>query len=99
MGGNPMRETLNIIPTKSGEHYYLDEEGNYWREYVFVTNATSYDVVKDKNDSKEAMKTIRKDYDPFTNQVVEFNNYRDKIYDEIWGGKHKYEDGSYEGHL
>ncbi len=41
-------------------------------------------LVKDKNDSKEAMKTIRKDYDPFTNQVVEFNNYRDKIYDEIF---------------
>lgn len=49
-GGDPARETLNIVPTKDGKNYYLDDDGEYWREYVFVTNATSYDVVKDKND-------------------------------------------------
>lgn len=50
MGGDTQRETLNIIPTKDGKTYYLDQDGEYWREYVFVTNATSYDTVKDKND-------------------------------------------------
>lgn len=49
-GGNPLRETLNVIPTKDGGSYYLDEEGNYWRAYVFVTDATSYDKVEKPDD-------------------------------------------------
>lgn len=49
-GGDPLRETLNVIPTKDGKAYFLDEEGNYWREYVFVTDATSFDRVEKPDD-------------------------------------------------
>ena len=49
-GGNPERETLNVIPTKDGNSYHVDADGNYWREYVFVTDATSYDKVEKPDD-------------------------------------------------
>lgn len=45
-GGDPERETLNVIPAKDGKPYYKDEDGNYWRSYKFITGATSYDKVE-----------------------------------------------------
>lgn len=45
-GGDPERETLNVIPTVEGRPYYLDSCGDYWRSYIFVTDATSYDTVE-----------------------------------------------------
>ena len=41
-------------------------------------------VIKDKNDSKEVMNIIKKDYKAFQDDVVSFNTYRDKVYDEIF---------------
>ena len=32
-GGNPERETLNIIPAKDGKAYFVDSKGEYWRSY------------------------------------------------------------------
>ena len=46
-GGDPERETLNVIPTKDGEACYVEAKGDYWRSYVFITDATSYDQVED----------------------------------------------------
>lgn len=45
-GGDPERETLNVIPTKDGRPYYLDSQGQYWRAYKFNIDATSYDQVE-----------------------------------------------------
>lgn len=45
-GGDPERETLNVILAKDGEPYYRDSLGDYWRSYKFITNATSYDKVE-----------------------------------------------------
>lgn len=45
-GGDPERETLNVIPAVDGKPYYLDSKGDYWRSYIFVTDATSYDQVE-----------------------------------------------------
>ena len=35
-GGDPMRETMNVMPTKQGENYYSDSDGGAWRVYTFV---------------------------------------------------------------
>ena len=35
-GGNPDRETLNVIPTKNGESFFVDSEGKYWKCYAFT---------------------------------------------------------------
>lgn len=45
-GGDPERETLNIIPTTSGRSFYVSETGEYWRGYVFIENAKTYDIVE-----------------------------------------------------
>lgn len=45
-GGDPERETLNVIPAYDGKPYYRDSYGDYWRSYKFITDATSYDVVE-----------------------------------------------------
>jgi Ser/Thr protein kinase RdoA (MazF antagonist) len=45
-GGDPERETLNIIPTIDGKSFYKTDEGNYWRAYVFIENAQTYQIVE-----------------------------------------------------
>lgn len=45
-GSIPDREALSLIPSKSGDWYYHDEEGNYWRLYLFIKKHRSYDIVK-----------------------------------------------------
>ena len=49
-GGDVERETLNLVMTKDGLPYYVDEDGEYWRVYLFIENATCYDMVKDEED-------------------------------------------------
>ncbi len=49
-GGEPLRETLNIIPTKDGEFYYVDEENDYWRSYHFIDGAYSLEAVENPED-------------------------------------------------
>ena len=34
-GGDPMRETLNVIKTKDGKNFYLSEEGKCYAEAVY----------------------------------------------------------------
>ena len=45
-GGDPDRETLNVIKSRDGLNYYMDEDGEYWRLCKFVTNSLSYDKVE-----------------------------------------------------
>ena len=35
------RKVLELVPTKDGKLYYRTPEGNYWRVYVLIENATS----------------------------------------------------------
>lgn len=53
-GGDPMRETLNVIPAKDGLPYFVDEDGEYWRAYIFVTDASSYDMAESLDDFYES---------------------------------------------
>ena len=46
-GGNPDREALSLVYTKTGESYYYDKKsGGSFRVYVFITDAVSYQVVE-----------------------------------------------------
>lgn len=49
-GGDPERETLNIISTKDGENYYKDSYEEYWRIYTFIEDAVSFDAVEKPDD-------------------------------------------------
>ncbi len=52
-GGDPMRECLTLIRTKDNKAYYSDGE-NYFRMYVFIENATSYQSVREPQDFYES---------------------------------------------
>ena len=45
-GGDPERETLNVIPAVGWKPYYIDSTGDYWRSYKFITDASTYDLVE-----------------------------------------------------
>ena len=45
-GGNPDRETLSYIKTKSGKKYFEDSEGQPWRCYNFIADSLCYQAVE-----------------------------------------------------
>lgn len=45
-GGNPKRETLQVIHTRDGQNYYKGEDGFSYRMYYFITDASCYDTVE-----------------------------------------------------
>lgn len=49
-GGDPARETLNVIPTKDGKLYYLDADGNYWRAYDFIEDTVTLQQARTPHD-------------------------------------------------
>lgn len=57
-GGDPLRETLNLISTKEGMDYYVDSDGNYWRSYLFISGATCYDTVEKPEDFYQSAKAF-----------------------------------------
>jgi len=46
-GGDPARETLNLVLARDGRCYCRDDDGEYWRTYLFIEGARTYDVVED----------------------------------------------------
>ena len=46
-GGDPLRETLTLIPTRDGQWYAKTPEDEMFRMYRFVGGTTSYQVVED----------------------------------------------------
>ena len=61
-GGDPERETLNVIRTVNGDNFLKDEDGDFWRMYIFIENATSFDMVRTPED--------------FYNSAVSFGNFQ-----------------------
>lgn len=47
VGGDPDRETLNLIPALDGEYMHRSHDGGYWRAAIFIEGAQTYDRVQD----------------------------------------------------
>ncbi len=45
LGGDEKRETLTLVPTIDGKYFIKTDEGEYWRAYLFIENACTYEVV------------------------------------------------------
>jgi Ser/Thr protein kinase RdoA (MazF antagonist) len=45
-GGDPERETLTLIPTRTGQLYHTTPEGDYWRSYRFVDGVRTFQQVE-----------------------------------------------------
>lgn len=57
-GGNPDRETLNLVKTKEGNSFYVDSQGHYWRMYLFIEGATCYNLVEKPEDFYQSGKAF-----------------------------------------
>ena len=67
-GGDPMRETLNVVPTLSGSTCYLDAEGGAWRVYDFVEGTVCLQQVGCESDFRTVAETLGK----FQNQLADY---------------------------
>ena len=56
--GDLERETLNLVPTKDGKIYYQDSNGNSWRMYLFISDATCYNLVEKPEDFYQSGKAF-----------------------------------------
>ena len=58
MSGEPdfSRRVLTLIPVRNGLFYHHDEQGNYWRAYLFIEKAKTYDAVESAGQAFEAAK-------------------------------------------
>ncbi len=53
-GHDPDRETLNLIPSRSGRWFHRTQGGEYWRAYRFVGNAHILNVASQPEQAFEA---------------------------------------------
>ncbi len=53
-GGDPERETLKLLQTKDGKNYCVDEGGDYWRCYLFISDTVCFESAETKEDFYEA---------------------------------------------
>ncbi len=44
-GGDPLRETLTLVPNVNGTYYHWDDQGRFFRICPFIENAHSYQTV------------------------------------------------------
>jgi hypothetical protein len=59
-GGNPTRECLTVISSKSGQPFYQDPEGNFWRMYIFLEKTRGIDIVQTPEQASEGGKAFGK---------------------------------------
>lgn len=91
-GADPDKEVLTLIPAKNNRYYYLDNEGQYWRMYLFLKSTKSYDVVSTEKQAYEGGKafgcfqTMLADVDvsKLTTVIPDFHNinFRLKQFDD-----------------
>jgi len=48
------RRALCLVPTKSGQDWLVDKNGEYWRMYYFIHDSICLQQAKDPNDFKES---------------------------------------------
>jgi Ser/Thr protein kinase RdoA (MazF antagonist) len=53
-GSNPDRETLNLLPARSGGCFYVAPDGEYWRAYRFVGDVHIVNVATKPEEAFEA---------------------------------------------
>jgi len=57
-GSDPDKQTLTLIETTDGLFYYKDQNGSYWRMYLFMNDARCYDVVETEKQAFEGGKAF-----------------------------------------
>lgn len=48
------RQVLTLIPAKDGRYFYIDSVGEYWRTYLFIEDAATYDRMENPTLARKA---------------------------------------------
>lgn len=75
--GDPLRETLTIIPTHEHESYFRDTNGDCWRSYIFIENTLTYQGAE----SEDIFYASGKAFGAFQNKLADFPT--DKLHETI----------------
>lgn len=76
-GGDSDRETLHFIKTNDGKQFYTDDEGNYYRAYIFVKDSICYNSVE----NAELFKSSGVAFGRFQKLLADFD--ASKLYETI----------------
>lgn len=66
------RKSLTVIPKLDGKLYYQDGDGVYWRTYIFIDRATTFDTIE----TLEQAETVAGAYGRFQNLLVDLPGKR-----------------------
>ncbi len=55
---NLTRRSLTIVPTRKGDSFFRDAEGNFWRTFVFVEGVQTFESVQSAKQAFEAGKAF-----------------------------------------
>lgn len=61
------RRVLSLVPTRHGVDYVIDGDGGYWRTYLFIEGASTYDVVETPAQARE----VARAFGEFQNQLAD----------------------------
>lgn len=57
-GSDPARESLTLIPSKKGKSWITDDNGDFWRMYLFIKDHRSYDLVDSPQKAYEGGRAV-----------------------------------------
>ncbi len=66
------RRALTLIPTLDGESFHRDADGNFWRTYIFIEKAQTYDQIENTDQAFQAAKA----FGEFQKQLVDLPGER-----------------------
>ena len=52
------RRTLTVIPTRDNKPFFKDHDGNFWRTYIFIEKAKTFDAIESPVQAFEAAKAF-----------------------------------------
>jgi hypothetical protein len=52
------RRVLTLVPTKTGASFLQDDQGSYWRCYLFIEQARTYDAVESERQAFQAARAF-----------------------------------------
>jgi hypothetical protein len=71
------RRCLTLVPTHENAAFHQDAEGNFWRVYLFIENATGYDIAQNEKQAYEAARA----FGEFQNLLADLPG--DRLYETI----------------
>jgi Ser/Thr protein kinase RdoA (MazF antagonist) len=61
------RRVLRLIPTRDGNSWHVDEEGDFWRAYFYIRGAHTYDAVESVEQAYQAARAFGRFQDLLAN--------------------------------